>query len=45
MDFVGTRGNSLPYDGVYWLEQSRTDAPMASFAPARDTDSAEMPLP
>ena len=45
MDFVGTRGNSLPYDGVYWLEQRRTDAPVASFSPARDTDSAEMPLP
>ena len=45
MDFVGTRGNSLPYDGVYWLEQVRTEAPAASFVPARDTDSQEMPLP
>jgi len=45
MDFVGTRGNSLPYDGVYWLEQTRTEAPAASFVPARDTDSEEMPLP
>lgn len=45
MDFVGTRGNSLPYDGVYWLEQVRSDAPAASFVPARNTDSEEMPLP
>ncbi len=45
VDFVGTRGNSLPYDGVYWLEQVRTKAPMSSFAPARESDSAEMPLP
>ena len=45
IDFVGTRGNSLPYDGVYWLEQVRTEAPAASFVPARDTDSQEMPLP
>ena len=45
IDFVGTRGNSVPYDGVYWLEQVRTDAPVPSFAAARDTDSDEMPLP
>ncbi|MDE0103326.1 MAG: VCBS repeat-containing protein [Bryobacterales bacterium] len=44
-DFVGTRGNSLPYDGVYWLEQVRTAEPLPSFAKARDVDSEEMPLP
>ena len=45
VDFVGTRGNSLPYDGVYWLEQVRTAAPPPSFARAREIDSEEMPLP
>ena len=45
VDFVGTRGNSLPYDGVYWLEQVRTEAPQPSFARAREMDSKEMPLP
>jgi len=44
-DFVGTRGNSVPYDGVYWLEQVRTDEPVPSFERARDADSEEMPLP
>ena len=44
-DFVGTRGNSVPYDGVYWLEQVRTEDPVASFQPAREVDSEEMPLP
>jgi hypothetical protein len=24
LDFVSTRGNSIPYDGVFWLEQKRT---------------------
>lgn len=45
IDFVGTRGNSYPYDGVYWLEQVRTSAPVAAFSPAREVDSDEMPLP
>lgn len=45
VDFVGTRGNSLPYDGVYWLEQVRSEAPQPSFARARKMDSEEMPLP
>ncbi len=44
-DFVGTRGNSVPYDGVYWLEQVRTPEPRPSFEPARPADSEEMPLP
>ena len=44
-DFVGTRGNSVPYDGVYWLEQIRAEGPVASFQAARETDSEEMPLP
>jgi hypothetical protein len=45
VDFLSTRGNSAPYDGVFWLEQVRTAEPSAAFAPARETDSAEMPLP
>ncbi len=45
IDFIGTRGNSAPYDGVFWLEQIRTESPVANFQPARTTDSAEMPLP
>ena len=45
MDFIGTRGNSYPYDGVFWLEQVRTVTPVASFERARDIESSEMPLP
>lgn len=45
MDFVSTRGNSAPYDGVFWLEQVRTSTPRAAFQPARAVDSAEVPLP
>ncbi len=45
MDFAGTRGNSHPYDGVFWLEQVRTREPVAAFERAREEDSKEMPLP
>ena len=45
MDFVGTRGNSVPYDGVFWLEQVRTRDEAPSFERARESDSQEMPLP
>jgi hypothetical protein len=45
VDFLGTRGNSEPYDGVYWLEQVRTSAPRPAFTRARPRDSAERPLP
>ena len=45
IDFITTRGNSYPYDGVMWLEQVRTESPVAAFARARDEDSPEMPLP
>ena len=44
-DFVGTRGNSVPYDGVYWLEQVRTAEPLPAFVRARKIDSEAMPLP
>jgi len=45
VDFIGTRGNSVPYDGVFWLEQVRTDAPVASFEQARAVESLQRPLP
>lgn len=45
LDFLGTRGNSQPYDGVFWLEQVRTDEPVKSFTRARAEDSVEMPMP
>ncbi len=45
VDFVGTRGNSYPYDGVFWLEQVRSAAPGVRFVKARAVDSVEMGLP
>ena len=45
VDFLSTRGNSVPYDGVFWLEQVRTDEPAPAFVGARPQDSKEMPLP
>jgi hypothetical protein len=45
IDFVGTRGNSYPYDGVFWLEQRRTTEPAPAFTKAREADSVERALP
>lgn len=45
LDFVGTRGNTGNFDGVYWLEQVRTGKPRKAFQPARTKDSQHMPLP
>ena len=45
IDFIGTRGNSEPYDGVIWLEQVRSATPQANFIQARTKDSIAMPLP
>ena len=45
IDFLGTRGNRAPYDGVYWLEQVRSATPRPAFQRARTEDSPEMPLP
>jgi len=45
VDFVTTRGNSGPYDGVLWLEQVRTPEPVPAFERARAEDSPEVPLP
>jgi hypothetical protein len=45
LDFVGTRGNSAPYGGVFWLEQVRSSNPQPAFVRARARDSQEMELP
>jgi hypothetical protein len=45
LDFVGTRGNSGNFDGVYWLEQVRSATARKAFQPARTRDSQHMPLP
>ena len=45
IDFVGTRGNSDPYDGVFWLEQVRSNEPRRNFQPARSEESDEIALP
>ena len=45
VDFVTTRGNSGTYDGVLWLEQVRTAEQTRSFLPAREKESAHLPLP
>ena len=45
MDFLATRGNSAPFDGVFWLEQVRSEAPRRNFVPARAEESDEIPLP
>jgi hypothetical protein len=42
LDFVTTRGNSSPYDGVLWLEQVRSEVPLPSFQQAREADSPEL---
>ena len=44
-DFVATRGNSAPYDGVFWLEQVRSTDQRPSFERAREADSQEARLP
>ena len=45
IDFVGTRGNSGNFDGVFWMEQVRTREPRKAFTPARVKESEQMPLP
>ena len=30
-DLIGTRGSSIPYDGVFWLEQVRRAEPVPAF--------------
>ena len=43
IDFVGTRGNSKPYDGVFWLEQKGRGFEKVFF-PARKDDSQNIPF-
>jgi len=45
LDVLGTRGNSEPYDGVFWLEQVRTSKPEQVFTSARVLDSQQMANP
>lgn len=45
MDFLGTRGNSAPFDGVFWLEQIRSKETRRNFLPARAQESDEIALP
>lgn len=45
LDAAGTRGNSEPYDGVIWLEQTRSAEPGPVFSPARAVDSEQMGPP
>jgi len=45
VDFVSTRGNSGPNDGVFWLEQVRSSEPLPAFTHARTVDSPEISLP
>ena len=45
LDFIATRGNSAPYDGVIWLEQRRDIEALPSFRSDRTEDSAESALP
>ena len=45
IDLITTRGNSGEFDGLIWLEQVRTSAPVRSFVPSREKESAQLPLP
>ncbi len=45
VDLLGTRGNSVPYDGVFWLEQVRSAEPLPAFEQARERESRQLPLP
>jgi hypothetical protein len=44
IDFIGTRGNSQPYDGVIWLEQIRFEDTNMVFKAARSIDSESVPF-
>ncbi|MEZ5364132.1 MAG: VCBS repeat-containing protein [Bryobacterales bacterium] len=45
LDFLATRGASGRFDGVFLLEQRSSKAPARRFVPAREVESARMPLP
>ena len=44
IDFIGTRGNSQPYDGVLWLEQIGFEDTNMVFKAARSIDSESVPF-
>ncbi len=43
VDFIGTRGNSGALDGVFWLQQRRTETPVTVFQSAWESDSRQLP--
>ncbi len=45
VDFIGTRGNSGTFDGVFWLEQTHSSDTVRNFLPARLIDSGAVALP
>ncbi|MEQ9507301.1 MAG: VCBS repeat-containing protein [Hyphomonas sp.] len=45
LDLVSTRGNSGDLDGVFWLEQVRSQEARPNFTAARETDSRQLPPP
>lgn len=45
VDFAATRGNSGSYDGVFWLEQVRSDEARPAFEHARTQESPEVAMP
>jgi hypothetical protein len=45
VDFIGTRGNSGNFDGVYWIEQVRSKELRKAFQRAREKESEALPLP
>ena len=45
IDSIGTRGNSVPFDGVFWIEQVRSSGPIASFEQFREVDSTQLLRP
>jgi len=45
IDLVATRGNSGEFDGLFWLEQVRSESPRKAFSPARTKESRSLPLP
>ena len=44
LDLISTRGNSVTYDGVFWLEQIRSTEAKSTFQAARKKDSEEVGL-
>ncbi len=45
VDIFATRGNGGTYDGVFWLEQIRSEEPLSAFFPARAVESCHLTLP